>query len=61
MESYWCEKKNSIVEMMKNPKNFNPVLTCASSLNATGGIMGNVSKSAKYENNKQRGGFDETS
>jgi hypothetical protein len=27
MESYWCEKKNSIIEIMKNPGKFNPALT----------------------------------
>jgi hypothetical protein len=27
MESYWCLKKNSIVEMMKNPEDYNPALT----------------------------------
>jgi len=27
MESYLCEKKNSIVEIMKNPETFNPALT----------------------------------
>jgi len=27
MESYWCMKKNSNIELMKNPENFNPALT----------------------------------
>jgi len=27
MESYWCEKKNSIIDQMKNPENNNPALT----------------------------------
>jgi hypothetical protein len=26
MESYWCLKKNSIIEMMKNPEKYNPAL-----------------------------------
>jgi hypothetical protein len=24
METYWCLKKNSIIEMMKNPENYGP-------------------------------------
>ena len=27
MESLWCTKKNSIVNLVKDPKNFNPTLT----------------------------------
>jgi hypothetical protein len=27
MESYSCTKKNSIIEIMKNPEKFNPALT----------------------------------
>jgi hypothetical protein len=27
MESYWCLKKNSLIDMMKNPEKYNPALT----------------------------------
>ena len=51
METYWCTKKNSIFDRMKNPENHNPARTHVISLNVIGGIMGYVSRSTKQEDN----------
>jgi hypothetical protein len=26
MEDYWCSKKNTMLEMLKDPENYNPAL-----------------------------------
>jgi hypothetical protein len=53
MEPYRCLKKNSIIDMMKNPENFNPLLKPCLSLNALDVIMGKrrSHRSLQRENN----------